>query len=210
MKDFKFTFVVLSLFFLFFIASHAYAYIPLRGNVYATLGPYIFQTNYVGDEAMTSPNTSGLAFIMLGDVNDHGSLEVATLHMNKTYFRKDAGRLIIEKVPTIHVSFGYRRWYGQKFSASLGLFTSYPLEDAAVIHNEFPSGQEIATTARENSETGLDFGIEGELWSQGRYAVFMGGRYSWSLTKKPNEFSDQYGVLLGVRYFIQGKEAPSQ
>lgn len=210
MKDFKFIFLIISFTLLLSLTSRAYAYIPLRGNVYASLGPYIFQTNYVGDEAMTSPNTNGLALIILGDVNDHGSLEISTIHMNKMYFRKYNERLLVEKVPTIHVSMGYRRWYSQKFSVSLALFTSYPFEDAEVIHNEFPAGQEITTTARENSETGLELGIEADLWSEGRFAVFTGGRYSWSLTKMPDEFADQYGVLLGVRYFIQGKEAPSQ
>lgn len=210
MKDFKVILFILSFTLMLALTSRAYAYIPLRGNVHATLGPYIFQTNYNGDEAMTSPNTNGVAVMLLGDVNEHGSLEIATIHMNKMYFRKDNGRLIVEKVPTIHVSMGYRHWYNRKLSASLALFTSYPLEEADVIHNEFPAGQQIPTTARENSETGLDLGMEAELWSEGRYAVFMGGRYSWSLTKKSDESADQYGVLLGVRYFIQAKDAPAQ
>lgn len=202
--------MIVSLILLLSLATRTYAYIPLRGNVHANLGPYIFQTNYTGPEAMTTPNTNGISLIALGDVNEHGSLEIAMIHMIKMYFRKGSGKLIVEKVPTVHVSMGYRRWFSQTFSGSLALFTSYPLEDASLVHNEFPTGQEITTTARENSETGLDLGLEAELWSQGRYALFIGGRYSWSLTKKSDEFADQYGVLLGLRYFIQAKDTPVQ
>ncbi len=42
---------------------------------------------------------------------------------------------------------------------------------------------EISATAEENSETGLDFGLQCDLWSQGRYALVVEGRYSWALTK---------------------------
>lgn len=159
---------------------------------------------------MTTPNRSGLAFSLLGDTNDHGSLEISLMRMSKTYFRTNNGLLIVERVPTVHASMGYRYWFDGKNSSTLALFTSYPLEDAETLHNEFPSGVDFTTTARKSYETGIELGIERDLWSDGRYALFLGAKYLWSLTKDSEEFADQYGVLLGLRYFVQGKDAPPQ
>ncbi|MGZ3768469.1 MAG: hypothetical protein ACXVCP_07335 [Bdellovibrio sp.] len=171
---------------------------------------YIFKTNYDGKQAMTSPNTDGLGLFMLGDINSYSSLEITMISMSKTYFRRDNGLLLVEKVPTVHVSIGYKNWYNEKLSGSMSLFTSYPLEEAEKIYNEFPPGQESITTAREKYETGLDFGLERELWISGRYAFYGGIRYSLSLTRKSSEFSDQYGILIGLRYFVQGKDKPRE
>lgn len=208
MSNTKLIFSSLSFTLLLFITNTGSAYIPVRGNVHAVLGSYFFQTNYGGEQHMTAPNRDGIAVLVWGDVSDHGSLEMSMFHMSKTYYRRDREMLIIEKVPTVHVSIGYRYWWKPDVSLSLGLFTSYPLEDTEKIFSNFPPAEEITTTARENSQTGLDMAVDKEVWADGRYAVTLGARYSWALTKLHDEFSDQYGVMLGLRYFIQGRDRP--
>lgn len=209
MQDFKQILWPLSFILCILFSKSALAeYYPQRGNVYLILSSYTFKTNYEGAEAR-GYNSGGAGFTILGDVNDHGSLEVTTLYMNKMYFRRDNDRLIAEKAQIIHVSMGYRYWWNNYFATSMSLYTSYPLGDSEKLYDESLPDQQIATTAQENSETGLDFGIHTDLWSQGRYALVLEGRYSWALTKKHDEFADQYGVLIGLRYFFQGKDKPN-
>ncbi|MEN0060465.1 MAG: hypothetical protein AAGB31_16615, partial [Bdellovibrio sp.] len=182
------------LFFLFIKSGLAYT--PQRGNIHTIFGPYIFKTNY-DSEYSQGYNSDSFAWIILGDVNDRGSLEISTLFMNKMYYLRQDGYLLAEKAQVVHVAAGYRYWFDKRWSASLSLYTSYPLGDSEKIYNNFPAAQATSTSAQENSETGLDIGLQGEIWSSGRYALVLETRYSWALTKKHNEFSDQYGALLG-------------
>ncbi len=188
-------------------ADNASAYTPARGNVQATLSPYIFQTNYSGIASKDNvPNTGGLALVATGDVSDTGALEVAAIYMNKIYFLNDGVKSLAEKTQLIHISMGYRHYLNPYLSTSLGLFTSYPMGDTQVVRDDFLPADNKETTARALTETGLDLAVQAELWGRGRYAVVLEGRYSFSITKKSDEAADQYGVALGLRYFIQGKE----
>jgi hypothetical protein len=127
--------------------------------------------------------------------------------MNKIYFRNDGtDRTVGEETQTIHITMGYRHWFGSYFSTSLGIYTSYPMGGSQIIHDGFPPGQRINTTASEPSESGLDWAIQCEFWTNGRWGAVAEGRYSYSLTKMSNEFSDQYGMTLGLRFFIQGDD----
>lgn len=201
---------ILSFILLFPFAENAQAYTPQRGNVHTILGPYIFKTNYDSEGADTAYNPDGLYWVILGDVSDRGSLEITTIFMNKMFYRRDSGYVIAERAQVVHVSAGYRRWINSYLSASMSLYTSYPLGDSEKVYNTFPVGQEVPTYAQENAETGLDFGLQGELWSRGRYALVLETRYSWALTKKHDEFSDQYAASLGIRYFFQGQDTPRE
>lgn len=200
----------LSLILLFLGPGNAFAYTPQRGNVHTILGPYIFRTNYEGEAADKGYNADSLYWVILGDVSDRGSLEITNTFMNKTFYRRHNGYLVAEKTQVVHVSAGYRRWINPWISASMALYTSYPLGDSEKIFNNFPAGQEVKTYAQENSETGLDFGLQGEVFTRGRYSLVIEGRYSWSLTKNSDEFSDQYGAAIGVRYFFQGQNTPRE
>ncbi|WP_413943203.1 hypothetical protein [Bdellovibrio sp. HCB-162] len=206
----KLILAILSFILFFPFAKSAQAYSPQRGNVHTILAPYIFKTNYDGEGARTSYDSGGLYWVILGDVNDRGSFEITTIFMNKIFYRRDSGYTVAEKSQVVHVSAGYRRWFKPWLSGSMSLYTSYPLGDAEKIFNTFPQGNAVATYAEENAETGLDFGLQTELWNRGRYALVAEGRYSWALTKKHDEFSDQYGIAIGIRYFFQGQDTPRE
>ena len=206
----RFQFIISFLFFtLFSFTDNALAYIPRRGNVHAILGPYIFKTNYEGEGAVAS-DSGGISLVILGDVNARGGLEITTTFMNKMYFRKQDGMLFSEKAQLVHVGIGYRHWWDHTWASSIVLYSSYPMAGAVTVHNDFPPGAEPTTTADENTETGLDFGIQKEIWSHKRFGVMVEGRYSWAITHKSDEYADQYGIFLGVRYFIQGKDAAAE
>lgn len=207
MRDFKLIFGVVSLIIFCSIPKKTLAYNIQRGNVSAVLGSYIFRTNYQGsDPQIRSPYLGGVALTVLGDVSDHGSLEIAAIYMNKLYIRAQDSMSVAEKIQAIHITMGYRYWFGSYFSTSLGIYTSYPMGESQIVHDGFPAGQRINTTASEPSESGLDWGIQWEAWNNGRWGAVLETKYSLSLTKMSNEWADQYGFNLGIRYFIQGDD----
>ncbi|ASD65042.1 hypothetical protein [Bdellovibrio bacteriovorus] len=207
MKYFRLILCLLSLSISLLAAKSVQAYIPQRGNVVATLSPYFFQTNYDGHEQGQNKVDTGISLVANGDVDNKGSLEIAVIYMNKTYFREDGSRTVAEKTPLMHITMGYRRWWTELFSTSLALYTSYPMGLVDVLHNDFTPEEDMGTTARSTTETGLDLALQYELINRERFSIVAEGRYSYSLTKKSNEYADQYGASIGIRYFIQSKVA---
>lgn len=206
MHSLKLIVSLLSLSIFLFFAENTFAYNPERGNVQATLGPYIFKTNYAHlAHEENAPNMGGLALIATGDVNDKGALEVAVIYMNKLYLVSEGEKALIEKTQQLHISMGYRYWIGPYISASAGIFTGYPMGNIQTVRNDFTVNRPN-TTARETTETGLDLAVQTEIWNRDRFSLIGEARYSLSLTKKANEAADQYGFSLGIRYFIQGSE----
>lgn len=191
---------------LFSITKASFAYQPEEGNVTATMGPFVHKTDFDGSRSgAEAPYLGGIGLIANGDINKKGALEIAIFHMNKAFFRDQDGKHIAEQTELIHIAMGYRRWLTSYFSASLAFFSSYTMGQVKSVHNDFSSGQEIPTSARDNTEYGFDLSMQTDLWSNEKFAVVLDGRYSFSVTKKPSEHSDHYGALIGLRYLIQEK-----
>ena len=203
----KLIFSVLSLSIVILFAEFAMAYVPQRGNINATLGSYVYQTNYSGFRSEDNHSAGGLLIVANGDVSDHGSLEMSTIYMNKSYFRDIGDQALAERTQVLHITIGYRRYWAPSFSTSLAVYTNYPMGNTEVMHTDFPDAEKVETSARASSESGLDLGVQGELWNSGRYSVMAEVRYSYAISKKSHEFSDQYGGSIGLRYFIQSHVA---
>ena len=77
--------------------------------------------------------------------------------------------------------------------------------DPKIIHSTFAAGAEIDTSARDTTEYGFDWAVQGDIWSNDKMAVIAETRYSLSVTSKEKEKSDHYGLMLGIRYLIQEK-----
>lgn len=201
----KRTLSILSLSIFVLCADFAEAYVPQRGNVMAYLGSYTYRTLYDGDLNDINETMPGISLIASGDVSDHGALEMAAIYFNKYYFREESGRSLAERTQAIHISIAYRRYWAPSFATSLGVYTSYPMGGVKTIHTDFAQAEGIQTSAWASSESGLDLALQGEVWQSGLWAVMAEARYSYALTKQPNEYSDQVGFFLGVRYFIQSR-----
>ncbi len=203
MQNLKCVFLV----FLCSLTELAFAYSPKEGNVTANLGPFIYQTHFKGSiKGASSPKHGGIGFLVNGDVNDKGALEIAMFHMNKIFFREENGLFVAEETDLVHITMGYRRYLSNTLSASLALYSSYTLGDPRLVHSDFSPGQEIDTSARDVTEYGLDLAIQYEIWQQDRYSVVFDARYAYSVTNKFNESGDHYGTFLSLRYFVQEKE----
>lgn len=196
---------------IFLISSLSLAYTPAEGNVTATFGPYLYENNFKPTSSgATSPKLAGVGLIVLGDMNDHGSLEIAMFKLNKLYFRDEGLKAIVEEKEIIHITMGYRWWHSPYVSTSLSFFSSYSMGDPKIIHSDFAPGTEIDTSARDTTEYGFDGALHADLWDNDIWAVIAEVRYSLSVTSKKNEKSDHYGMMLGLRYLIQDKVRVNQ
>jgi hypothetical protein len=187
------------------------AYTPKEGNVNAIFGPYIYQTRFPGSSTGAQSSYLGdFAIMALGDVNSSGSLEIAIFHMNKMFFRQKDGQFIAEKTQAMHITMGYRWWHNDWFSTSLAIYSAYGMGVPQTVHSDFPGSTAVTTSARDNTEYGFDFAAQAELGSWRRIAAIVDTRYSFSVTRKPGEYADHYGILFGLRYFIQEKQKESR
>ena len=198
---------VLFLFLIFFISEKTFAYTAKEGNVSAIFGPFFYKTSFAGSASgATSPDLSGVALMTIGDISDHGSLEIAIFYLNKIYFRERYGNYLAEKTQLIHVTMGYRYWITSYLSTSLSFFSAYSLGDVEVTHSDFHGVNEPTTSARDKTEYGFDGALQAEVWSHDRYAAVIDLRYSRSVTSQEHENADHYGAFLGLCYFIQEKQ----
>ena len=185
----------------------AQAYSPKDGNVQISLGHFWFKSNFEKAGGLPSPpQQGGLGIVAVGDVSDSGAIEIAIFQMSKRYYREQLGYYIGEKTEIVHITMGYRWWLSPSFSAALALFSSYSMGTPNTFLNQAPSELMIKTSAQDITEYGFDGALQGEIWTQGRYSVFVEGRYSWSATAKVREYADHYGAFVGLRYFLQSRE----
>jgi hypothetical protein len=204
----QFRSTVLIIIFSFSIAAeYAKAYAPKEGSVNATLGPFIYKTRFDGSgTAVRSPLFGDLGLIVNGDISDKGALEIAMFHMHKLFIREANENYLAEETELIHITMGYRRWLNEYFSLSWAFFSSYAIGDPRTVHSDFGLVNGIDTSARDSTEYGIDFSLQTEIWHRDRNSVILDTRYSRSVTAKPNESADHYGVMLGFRYFVQEKQ----
>lgn len=170
----------------------------------ATLGPYYARTNYAGFSSdINSSFKGGVGLIAVGDFNPHSSLEISMFYIPQTFFREVDSYRIAEKMQVMHIGMGYRRWLGSYLSTSLAFYSSYTMGERETIYTNVPPTMDVDTSARDITEYGIDWSVQGDLWNQDRLAVVLEARYSLSLTSKQGEKSDQYGAMIGLRYMVQ-------
>src|SRR5688572_17396080 len=97
--------VFLKILFMLLTTSPTFAYTPKEGNVSAILAPVIYRTDLRGTStAGSAPNLGGTSLTAIGDISDHGSLELSVVHMHKLYLRERADKYIAEKTQILHVT----------------------------------------------------------------------------------------------------------
>jgi hypothetical protein len=192
----------------FMVPSEVSAYSPKEGNVLASLGFILHRTNFYGSHTgAKAPYSGGIALVVNGDVSDFGQLEVGLFHMNKQYFRDIGSRYVGQETEEIHITMGYRQWITPSFSAALAFSSAYSMGYVRELHNDYAPLPGIDTSASDSVEYGFDLSLQAELFSWGqRSAITMDAIYSLSVTGKPNEKADHYGLMISYRYFIQEKQ----
>lgn len=189
--------------FAFVVTAESFAYEPEEGNVTASLGPFVYKTNFgQADVNFQSPERVGAALIATGDLNKNGALEIAVFTLNKSYLKERNGKFIVQDAELVHITMGYRYYMSRWLSTSLTLFSAYALGNPYTIYTEFSPSDDVDTSAKDNTEYGFDFAVQAELYSLENWAAVADARYSLSLTPKEHERGDHFGLLLGVRYLV--------
>jgi hypothetical protein len=200
----KLSFIVSAI--LLSVTCKTYAYIASEGNISTYFGPFIHKTNFTGSNSgAKSLEKIGAGLVLLGDLNDHASLEIGFFLLDKTYFRDVNLSFVAEETKLAHISMGYRRWFNSIFSGSLTFFSAYSMGDSKYLHSDFAVGSEIDTSARDTTEYGFDIALQAEVFKQPSWSVVVDTRYSLSVTGKKGENADHYGVLVGLLYRLQDK-----
>ncbi len=194
------------LFVLFLIISNnTFAYTAKEGNVTASLGSFFSRTKYEGPGVGKNSYLAGTGFVVTGDMNPRGALEISMFYMRKSYYREFEGKFIGERTHLMHIGMGYRWWLSPQFSTSLTFTSSYTMENPQIIYSDFASGQEIDTSARDITDYGLDLAAQYEIYALNEWALVADLRYGYSFTNKDHERGDHYGALLAIRYLVQEK-----
>lgn len=184
----------------------AHAHPPKEGTIMATLGPYIYRTNYSGTvDELESPIMSGAGLLVEGDVDRNGGLEVGAFYLHKDYFRSQDGHLLQETTKIMYITMGYRHWLTRRVSGAAAFYSSYTMGDYRVVHNDFPPGTAVDTSARDTTDYGFDFSLQYEFLVWNKLHFVLDGRYSLMVTPKYHEDGDHYGALIGVKYLVQEK-----
>lgn len=184
----------------------ASAYLPEAGKVTATLGPFVYKTNFTDTQyGVRAPFKGDVALIVNGDVNNHGSLEIGLFHLQKEYVRDQSERYLAEEVQTMQVALGYRYWLGPRVSTAAALVSDYSLGEPKILHNDFPPDQNFQTSAHDIVKYALGISLQGDIWSERTYSILFDARYNYSFTEKSHERGDLYGVMIGVKFLVQEK-----
>lgn len=182
-----------------------------EGDITALIGPYWQQTAFAATKSGASASRSnGFVLGVNGDISSHGQLEIAIFNANKTYFRELGGKVIGEDIQTVQVDLGYRHWWTTWFNTGLTFFSAYSMGQPTIVHNDFALGSAPDTSAQDTTEYGFDFSLQFEVWSKDDSAVVLSTLYSRSVTPKPGEFADHYGVFIAYRHFVQSKQLISR
>lgn len=171
----------------------------------ATFGPYFTQTDFPKAREKV-PFLGGTALLVQGDINDYASLEIGLAHLNKAFYRDEGQNYLAEQTEMMAVTLGYRRWLSKYLSVAAAFSSSYTMGTPQMITASFAPGGELNTSASDITEYGIDLSVQTDLWSDGLWSLIGDLRYFHSFTNKVNEHGNHYGFILGVRYFIQGKE----
>lgn len=190
---------------LFIACIPAHAHQPEDGKVYAAFGPYFFQTQRF-EEQFDSPVYTGWGMVAEGDLNKHGGLELALVYMNPLFALEREDKKVVERVKRMYISMGWRHWFSRDFSVSPSFFSSYVMGDAQIVRSEFGALAPPHTSARDAVDYGFTLSFQLETLRYDNFAVIFDGRYSYSVTPKPGEDMNQYGLFVGFKYFIQSKQ----
>lgn len=157
-----------------------------------------------------APWSGGTSLIVNGDLNSQGSLEIGLANYHKLYLINLDDGPISEKTEVLHITMGYRHWLANFISVAASLYSDYPHGEVQLQHSNSNSAAFTETSAHRNVNYGIDISAQAELIQWSSSSILIDGRYSRAVTKKTNEFADNYNFMLGLKYIIQDTTKISQ
>jgi hypothetical protein len=178
------------------------AHQPRDGDIHGTLGSFAYKTVPRGHD-FKSPTNGGVGLVVNGDIDYNGGIEISLFYIHKVFSLQQDDQVITEAAKRISITLGYRHWIKPYLGVAAGFFSSYLMGSADILRSDF-IGVGPKTSARDTTEYGFEFSVQAEPWRRGSWAAIVDARYDLSITPKPGEAADHYGVFVGVKRFIQG------
>ncbi len=200
--SFSFRALLISVFALPFLA---WAHVPREGDVRAAIGPFWYKTD-LRDHSFDSPTQGGLGIIVEGDVDHNGGVEIGAFYNRQLFSIQKDGKELSEYGKRMYITMGYRHWFNTYISSAVAFFSSYAMGESQIIKSDFAQNAQPKTSASDVTEYGFDFSFQYEPLSRDRLALVVDARYSLSLTSKPGEASNFFGLFVAFKYYIQGSE----
>lgn len=194
--------------FLIFVVHFSWqslGHVPADGKVHATLGPFALQTQ-PRHHAFASPFLGGAGLIVEGDIDYNGGIEIALFYLQQLYSIERENLVVTEKSQRMNVTMGYRHWFTHHVSGAVAFFSSYSMGEGHIVRNDFGSVAPPKTSAHDMTEYGFDFSIQIEPWRKDRFSFIIDARYSQCVTQKEGEDENYFGVLAGIKYFVQSRD----
>ncbi|MGZ3724013.1 MAG: hypothetical protein ACXVA9_13815 [Bdellovibrionales bacterium] len=183
----------------------AFAHEPADGSIYATAGPFALKA-HPRNHDFTAPVLGGFGLLAEGDLDHNGGIEISAFYLHQLFSLQQNGKVIEEVGKRIYIVSGYRLWPTKNFSGGLGFFSSYSIGSGEVVRNDYGSVPPPETSAHVITAYGFDFSLQWEPWRKERYSAIVDARYSYSVTARPGEDSNFYGVLVALKYYVQNPE----
>ena len=111
---------------IFLFNFECFAHSPEEGQIWATTGPFIYQTKTARSQPEKAPYL-GYGLIAEGDVDMNGGVEIALFYVDKLYFIEKGGDNVVEQIKRMYITTGYRHWFTNWFSFAGALFSSYSM-----------------------------------------------------------------------------------
>ncbi len=193
-------------FWIIFLASApVWAHTPREGDIRTSIGPYWYQTDR-RDHTFSPETQGGFGIITEGDVDDNGGIEVGVFYVRQFFSIQKDGRKLGEFGKRIYITLGYRHWFSRQFSTGVGFFSSYAMGDSEIVNSDFAPNAQPKTSASDVTEYGFDFSLQWEPLTRDRLALVFDARYSLSVTPKPGEAANFFGILVAFKYYVQGSD----
>ena len=183
------------------VSGESLAHVLKTGELRVTPSLSAYKTRTAHRDLEGDPSYGG-SLTVDGDVDSNGNVEVSLVYLDKLYALKSGESVLAERIPRMHVTFGYRHWFAPWVSTGLAFYSAYSMGEAKVIRRDNTEDLKFKTTAREIAEYGFDVSLQWEPWSNDTVAALVDARYSLSTSHKAREDADLYRLSLGVKYLI--------
>ena len=187
------------------LTSHVFAHVPEDGDIHALFSPFVVRTLPLKHQ-FPSPYMGGIGIRAEGDLDKNGGVEISALFMRQLFSIKRGDQIVTESNQRVYVATGYRYWFTPRISCGLAFYSSFSMGDAETVQNDFGVNNSPETSAQESVTYGFDTSVQFEALQKARYSVVMEARYAYPVTAKPQEDSNMYMVMVGLKYFLQSRE----
>lgn len=163
-------------------------------------GPYFYKTMYESSyqDVMDSFHT-GFAIVGEAASAESGSIEASIILMKKNYYRESSTGYVIESLPRVYLSLGYRYWFFSRLSMALSLGSNYSL-GSYKREKTFGTGvDDLETSARDTTDYLLDVSLQVVLWKSKKDNVVLDTRYAKNFTTRADENANHIATMILYR-----------